>query len=353
MNLFDMAARRDRQLCVDGSVVATQRRVGGNVWRGFDLADGAHLRVRDALRWYPFCERPPDTGWQAMTLDKAPIDVALALRLRERKSRSVTSQVVVRLGPELRALPFPRAPESGDCDLELSLQPAQGAQAFLAVHYALDRSQLIAYCKGRGLELGPGHQPQVLPAADVDVSYLEQSSVAEWQARYNREGKGKYIVNSALWERYQIGAAHALPVDDGSLDFIFSSHVFEHLANPLGHLQYWFGKLRPGGVVAAVVPDLGGCKDYVYRPCPLSDLERELAGGFSPSVEHYARWAEKRAPGKDPVELLHSGLSIHVHFYTRSNIEEVLRYAVGRIGYSESKLWHSRNSKDFHFLLRR
>ena len=61
-------------------------------------------------------------------------------------------------------------------------------------------------------------------------------------------------------------------VEDGSLGFIFSSHVFEHLANPLGHLEHWYAKLRHGGLIVGIVPDVGGSKDYVFEPCSVTGL---------------------------------------------------------------------------------
>lgn len=373
MNLFDMATRGDKHLTLSASIVAikavspdevarsrlggsailsAKHRASGYTWRGFQLSGDAKFVLVDALRWYPFCERPQTTGWHVMALEEAAVGSLLILRLIDRKTGGVSAKVEVEVGSELRALPFPLVPQARDCDLELSLRPRSGARVFLAIHYALDRSELIAHCKGKGIELGPGHHPQVLPAPGVDVTYVEQSSPADWQKLYNK--KGKYAVDPKLWDHYQIGEAHPLPAADDTLDFIFSSHVFEHLANPLGHLQHWFAKLRSRGVVAAIVPDVAGCKDYVYRPCPFSDLVHELAAGsFVPSLAQYARYAEKRAPGKDPAELLRAGLSIHVHFYSKSNMEEVLRYAVTQMGYSDFRIWYSPNHKDFFFLLRK
>jgi predicted SAM-dependent methyltransferase len=48
-----------------------------------------------------------------------------------------------------------------------------------------------------------------------------------------------------------------LPLEQGSVDEIRSSHLLEHFPFPRlsGLLQYWFGLLRPGGGFIAVVPD--------------------------------------------------------------------------------------------------
>ncbi len=373
MNLFDMASRGDRNLSFraatvtlqgaekartevrrlagSGTITASKRAAAGHTWRGFDVEGEAGIVVHNALRWYPFCERPADTGWYVMALDAAAVGTRVHVRVVEPQSEQVLASADVVVSREPQVLPLPRAAQL-DANLELSLQAGPRARVFVAVHKVLDRQELLARCRGTGVELGPGPHPQVRPGPGVDVAYVEQSSPADWQALYNE--KGKYDVEPALWERYRIGEAHDLPVADGTLDFIFSSHVFEHLANPLGHLSHWHAKLRPGGVVAAIVPDTGGCKDYVYRPCSLADLIAEHeAGGFAPTLAHYVRWAEHRAPGKDPAEFLRAKRSIHVHFYSLGNMNEVLEYAVGKLGFAEFRIWHSRNHKDFFFLLRK
>lgn len=40
------------------------------------------------------------------------------------------------------------------------------------------------------------------------------------------------------------------------LDYIFSSHCLEHLDDYVGHLDYWSGKLRIGGVLFLYLPNM-------------------------------------------------------------------------------------------------
>ena len=47
----------------------------------------------------------------------------------------------------------------------------------------------------------------------------------------------------------------ALPIADGTLDYLCSSHVLEHLPDPLAALHEWHRVLRPGGWLYLVVPD--------------------------------------------------------------------------------------------------
>jgi SAM-dependent methyltransferase len=42
---------------------------------------------------------------------------------------------------------------------------------------------------------------------------------------------------------------------DGTFDFVFASHVLEHMENPQIALEQWFGLVRPGGHLIVLVPD--------------------------------------------------------------------------------------------------
>lgn len=355
MNLFNMAQREDKNLALSQSVKPSKRKVDGELYRGFDLApsDSPQLRLENALGWHPFRERTEVTGWSIKSLNKNHGNSHLEISLCEQDGKVLASKKVS-LGSQLVAVPFPipftTSNHPQDLHLTIKLLGPERIRAFMAIHKVLDRADLIKLCQGTGVEIGPGTNPQILPGRTVDVSYIEQSSPEDWNRLYN--DTGKYPVNPKLWSRYQIGEAHTLPVIDNSLDFIFSSHVFEHLANPIGHLEYWHKKLTSHGRIIAIVPDVAGCKDYVFQPCPLSDfLEEYESDNMEPNLSHYVRWAKYRAPGKNAEEFYIAKRSIHVHFYTYRNIAKLLQYAVDNLDYSQFYIRHTPNHKDFYFLL--
>lgn len=149
-----------------------------------------------------------------------------------------------------------------------------------------------------------------------------------------------------------VGNADNIPATPGSLDFIFSSHVVGHLANPLGHLAYWASLLRSGGILAAVIHDRSGCKDYIFEPSSTEELVAEWQdGSMSPTLAHYQRWAKYRAPSADPAEIMRSGRSIHVHFYTPKSMEAVLKQMHRKLGYRTYAITKELNHKDFFVLL--
>ena len=65
------------------------------------------------------------------------------------------------------------------------------------------------------------------------------------------------------------GDAGDLPFYDGSLDYVASSHLLEHSANPLQALAEWFRVLKHGGIIYAVIPDRTRTFDH---PRPLTEV---------------------------------------------------------------------------------
>jgi SAM-dependent methyltransferase len=69
-------------------------------------------------------------------------------------------------------------------------------------------------------------------------------------------------------------------IDDARYDVTMSSHVIEHLANPLRALAAWRRVSRPGGHLLLVAPHMSGTFDHRRALTPLShmieDLEQEI-----------------------------------------------------------------------------
>ena len=70
------------------------------------------------------------------------------------------------------------------------------------------------------------------------------------------------------------GTADRLPFASGSLDFVLTSHVIEHMPDPIRALGEWDRVLRPGGVCFLIVPH----RDRTFdRDRPRTDLRHHLA----------------------------------------------------------------------------
>lgn len=123
-----------------------------------------------------------------------------------------------------------------------------------------------------GVEIGPYHAP-LCPKRDgwmvrvldvVDTATLRRVAAAD-----------RNIPKGADIERVDIVCSAqdiALHVPWGSLDFVVSSHNFEHLPNPLGFLRAVEKVLKPGGVLSMVVPDYRRCFDTFRSPTTLGDM---------------------------------------------------------------------------------
>ncbi|HEX2898602.1 MAG TPA: methyltransferase domain-containing protein [Bacteroidia bacterium] len=337
MNLFDLITRKDRRVEIRGAAALSHSKWLGDTWSVIDIGEKrSQLKIKRFDELHPFKTRDRDLGWYASAESGAV--VKLSLVSGEKKLHEVS--VPLHESPTPLHLHWPRGIGFSD-EFDLVLDFSENARLF--VHRRLNRSFLYQLAKGRGLEIGPGPRPQIVNSEDTSVLYLEMLTQEEWSSS---DSKNKYGADRADWSQYVIGPASSIPVDDASLDFIFSSHVFEHLANPLGHLVHWRSKLKPGGVVLAVVPDMLSCKDYTARASTLGELVGEQKEGmWTPQPHHYRRFSEYRRVR------LRTDVSIHVHFYTNSNMPSVLEHATGHLGYRGYDFVHEKNHKDFHFVL--
>jgi SAM-dependent methyltransferase len=337
MNLVDLIMRRDRRLEVRGTASLSKSKWLADTWTTVDIGDkGSQLTIKRFHETHAFRTRDRDLGWYASAQNGAVVNVSLVSNGKK------LYETLAPLDKTPRALqlhwPFGIG-LSDQCDLVLEFSDA----ARLFVYRNLNRPAFYELAKGNGLEIGPGPKPRIVDSQVTSVRYLEMLTQEEWA---RDDVKNKFGTSEADWSRYIIGTASSIPVDDASLDFIFSSHVFEHLANPLGHLVHWRSKLKDGGVVLGIVPDMLGCKDYTARTSTLDELVGERKQGiWTPQSHHYERFSEYRG-----VPLRTEG-SIHVHFYTSSNMPSILEHAASFLGYRGYDFVHERNHKDFHFVL--
>jgi SAM-dependent methyltransferase len=132
------------------------------------------------------------------------------------------------------------------------------------------------------------------------------------------------------------GDACALPFHDSSLRYVATSHVIEHVANPLAAIREWYRVLRHRGIIYMVVPDRRMTWD---QPRPLTPVEHsvedfrrgvtqvdgthidDFAFGvdwsrFSPDTPAHAVEAERRAMADRFHTAIADGKEINIHFHT-------------------------------------
>jgi SAM-dependent methyltransferase len=64
-------------------------------------------------------------------------------------------------------------------------------------------------------------------------------------------------------------------IESGRYDAALSSHVLEHLADPIGALSEWLRVLRPGGHMLIVLPHKEGCADHRRATTSLEHMIRD------------------------------------------------------------------------------
>jgi hypothetical protein len=206
--------------------------------------------------------------------------------------------------------------------------------------------------RGRGVEIGPGPSPRIVPSDATEVIYPERYGKEEY-LKYNH-GYSKLGTNiEEMWKRYLVGGAHQIPDDLVDQDFIFSSHVIEHLPNPLGHFGLWYSRLHPGGVVLGIVPALRGCFDFMYHsPTHVSEWVSLLDSDLSrPQAWQYEKY--ERRYNRTVDDMVKEDIRPHFSFLTEENLSEFLEECCGRFGYVDFWVRTGVNNVSIEFGLRK
>jgi len=358
MNLIDLINRSDKRLTSKGDWRQIKVRYDENIWRAVEFANEAAFTISGIDKVYRLAALPDEIGWfvRLRKVAKASFFTSAKVKIRLEKHGRKMADKSFRFDTSAVPVPMPWNKRDGsipdDAQLHLSFKVPRGYVAELLVHKALDRKELLKLAVGRGIEIGPGPRPQVHESSSTLVRYLEEMPIEKWAELY--DPTGKYGTATADFSKYVIGTADNLPAEDGSLDFIFSSHVFEHLANPLGHLARWREKLAPGGVVLAIIPEMHSTKDSIGRPSTIDEIRAEFeAGIWRPNEGHYERYFTLRGMKESAKDMMEKNSSIHAHYYDKDNLKVLLDTAVKEHGFSSYQIIHEDNHKDFYFSIRK
>lgn len=349
MNLHEYFNRKTAGFRFSPGVSAGQRLLHGHDMIGLQLAPAAtpQVIIENVQLHRPLRSFPPDGGWWGSS--KAPAQLDLRLRtstgevLAEKKIALSSQPTLLELPwPALALDPLPPA------NLEIHLPESQ-PDVFLGISKKLERKTISSLCRGRGVEIGPGITPQILAGPNVDVLYAEEKSREDWLKTYAYK-MHKYDavdVNALPWDRYHVATAFNLQAEDNTLDFIFASHVFEHLVNPIGHLQHWLAKLKSGGSIVGILPHCDYSVDYQMLPSMLPTMALEYQRGErAPNLNHY-----RMIFGNDAEAKMAEGRTLHVHFYNERNLQDLFNYVGHSLPLAGFRIAWERNYKEFFFVV--
>jgi len=117
---------------------------------------------------------------------------------------------------------------------------------------------------GKGLEIGPSHNPLMPKAAGFDVEVLDYLGAEDLRKKYSAAG----LDVSAVEEVDFVSDGRSMTEvigDRHRYDWIVASHVIEHAPDLVLFLVDCEALLRPGGSLVLAVPDKRCCFD-ILRP---------------------------------------------------------------------------------------
>lgn len=123
----------------------------------------------------------------------------------------------------------------------------------------------------KGIELGAAAHNRfgvdcinVAPEKGWDVEYFKEQ---QWQ------------MGNAPTPIDLYGCAACIPVEDNNTDFVLSSHVLEHVPNPIAAFLEWQRVIKPGGYVVMIVPQPDALPNDIRSLTTLEELKAAYKRG--------------------------------------------------------------------------
>jgi SAM-dependent methyltransferase len=213
-------------------------------------------------------------------------------------------------------------------------QVAEHAARFSKIHrqypYELGIARMIAtrltmsaWLHGSGIEVGAGSQPYPV-RDDLKVLYGDIR---------NESGLKKYFGDAMplFGGDTKLDAQTFAGIPDQSVDFVITSHVIEHLFDPVGSIEQTMRIIKPGGTYLLAVPDMRFTFDQKRPETTLDHVLRDYRdGGEGTKIQAYEEIAQF-VHGHTPEEAqayaprnMAAGMDIHVHAWTHDGFQRLL-----------------------------
>jgi SAM-dependent methyltransferase len=189
--------------------------------------------------------------------------------------------------------------------------------------------------EGTGIEIG-AHD---LPIPDITPFYVDRFT----------EFAGKRCMVDIISD------AGKLPFAQNTLDYVASSHLVEHLPNPVQAIMEWIAVTRPGGLIYTVVPDARFTFDHRRERTTIQhlidDFERQTTACDATHIDEFTAnididMMNLNLSDKEKLALrtrcnlsyhdeIAQGneINIHFHVFEPENFMEMMEFISSRPGY--------------------
>jgi SAM-dependent methyltransferase len=203
------------------------------------------------------------------------------------------------------------------------------------------RRALARHLVGDGIEIGPSSKPFPLPIG-ADVRYVDRWPAARSRELYPELDGVEFLDPDIVADLDVDGLS---PIADGSVDFVVASHVFEHVANPIGLLDEIHRVLPDGGLAVIVLPDRRTTFDAPRQPTPLADVIADFRRSTKEVDDvHMLDFLLNAGPGAAYREMpaesergaffeWHRDRSIHVHCWDQQEFSPVIAFGIEGLGH--------------------
>jgi SAM-dependent methyltransferase len=131
----------------------------------------------------------------------------------------------------------------------------------------------------RGVEFGPAYHNDFNLPGSIGIAPKEGF---EFYRDSQVKLSGAYI-QPDLWS----DAENCPDIADSSIDYVITSHVFEHIPDPMKALREWNRMVRDGGIIFMIVPVPGALPGDAGRPLATEDDWLWASGGITPDSWDY------------------------------------------------------------------
>jgi putative flippase GtrA/SAM-dependent methyltransferase len=198
------------------------------------------------------------------------------------------------------------------------------------------RAVAAQFVSGNGIEVGAGSRPFPIP----------QGTVCFYGDVRDKTGLAAYFGTDEVSFCGKIDAQTLADIPPSSLDFIISAHVIEHLFDPLGSIAASIARIKPGGVMLLVVPEMTKTWDCRRPPTTLAhaiaDSQDAGEGTRLQAYLEHARYVHPQLTGNEIPEeqieadaraVMAAGMDVHVHAWREQDFRDLLDYASPLMGF--------------------